>query len=498
MDEFDITPDEGYPYIGMTYEIPDISLIRIPDNVVGKSGYELPFAKTQDVDDATADEIISNLGTGPTGDELSFDSQFYPYYYMLNDEGKRLYRQVVANTNAQNNAFTPVGDYSVSDVKKVMEAVFNDHPELFWLNTAYNCKCRGGNNVVELDLYFNQTVDDFENSLNAFNQSADSIIEQARNLPNAFEQEKYVHDALSNMNDYKLSAPMNQSAYSAIVNGQTVCAGYARAMQYIMQRLGVPCYYCAGYAGENHAWDIVRLDGDFYNVDVTWDDADPINYDYFNKSDKNYASTHARRSMSINLPACNGTNYQVDSTLEAVERDDEVYDDSMLEGDDGYSDFVAPDSEYDLDTNSSDYDSIETDGLYNDDLPSENELYSMNVPGTGGSVEANAMAQDSNAKRSIADIGVSEADVLNSIDEYFNDCKQQIVSNGKGAYSFTNVINGDSVYAQWEQAYNTDEYKDAYLRSALSEIGASGCQISLSAEALQDGKYLITHKFDMK
>jgi len=119
-----------------------------------------------------------------------------------------------------------------------------------------------------------------------------------------------VHDTLIGQVDYVASAPMNQSAYSALVNGRTVCAGYARAFQYILQQLGIPCYYCTGYAGESHAWNIVALDDGYYNVDATWDDASQNTYEFFNKSDADFAANHLRQELSVYLPPCNGTSYR--------------------------------------------------------------------------------------------------------------------------------------------------------------------------------------------
>lgn len=124
-----------------------------------------------------------------------------------------------------------------------------------------------------------------------------------------------MHDALASAVTYDLTADMNQSAYSALVNGKSVCAGYARAYQYLLQQLGIPCYYCTGYSGGDHAWNIVKLDDGYYNVDVTWDDANTLRYDYFNKTDADFASTHVRQNLSVYLPACNGTAYrQADTT----------------------------------------------------------------------------------------------------------------------------------------------------------------------------------------
>ena len=86
-----------------------------------------------------------------------------------------------------------------------------------------------------------------------------------------------------------------------------------------MTQLGVPCYYCTGYAGENHAWNIIRLDGEYYNVDATWDDTTPNTYDYFNKTDQEFAPTHMREELSVYLPSCTGTKYGSLETAETLE-----------------------------------------------------------------------------------------------------------------------------------------------------------------------------------
>ena len=141
-------------------------------------------------------------------------------------------------------------------------------------------------------------------------------------LESDYEKEVYVHNALLDRIEYDLQAPLNQSAYSAMVNGRTVCAGYARSFQYLMTQMGVPCYYCTGYAGENHAWNIIRLDGEFYNVDATWDDTTPNTYDYFNKTDNEFAPNHRREELSVYLPSCGGTKYSNLETARAEEVDD--------------------------------------------------------------------------------------------------------------------------------------------------------------------------------
>ena len=65
--------------------------------------------------------------------------------------------------------------------------------------------------------------------------------------------------------------PAVYTSYGAFVNHNVVCQGYALAFKVLMDRAGIPCCYVKSDA-MNHAWNIVQLDGNWYHVDVTWDD----------------------------------------------------------------------------------------------------------------------------------------------------------------------------------------------------------------------------------
>lgn len=288
------------------YEIPDESSIQIPQAVSGKGGYT-PISETSvELTGADGGEYTSSLGYGETGDGLTFDSVMYPYYYMLDEKGKHLYRQIYANALAVNKEFVPIEAVPVTQIKDVVEAVYNDHPELFWLNTAFTCKYDKNKICAELTLEFNQLAENLADNSRTLGNEANRILTQVQNLGSDQEKEKALHDILIQEVEYDTSADMNQSVYSALVNKKSVCAGYARGLQYLMQRLGIPCYYCTGYAGQDHAWNIVKLGDIYYNVDVTWDDTPGGEYDYYNKSDKEFASTHIRKSLSVDLPGCDG------------------------------------------------------------------------------------------------------------------------------------------------------------------------------------------------
>lgn len=405
------------------YIPPEQSQLVIPENVSGRNGYQQIQDEQEQVDEADAEQLRRQLDTGNTGDGLEFDERFYPYYAMLNEKGQHLYRQIYANGNDLYQAFAPVEQVSAGELRNIFSAVYNDHPELFWLETAYSGKYVRSGQCVEINLRFNRTARSLDSAKALFDENARQILFAAQNLSNTYEQEKYVHDTLIDKITYNMGAEMNQSAYSALVNGQTVCAGYARAFQYLMQQLGVPCYYCTGFAGESHAWNIIMLDDGFYNVDTTWDDTGNGTYDYFNKTDADYADSHIRRDLSVYLPPCNGRAYRN----------------------------LEPENSAQADTNDS--------GL-----------------------------------RSLEDTGLTEAQVFADMQGYYADCYDQMVQNGKGRYTFYNVLDSEALFNEWYRSYQREDYRRAYMENAMTQIGASACEITLETEALQDGRYLIRHE----
>lgn len=72
--------------------------------------------------------------------------------------------------------------------------------------------------------------------------------------------------------------------YYAFLKGKGMCMSYALAYQRLLQEMKIPCIYIKG---KNHAWNMVKIGTYWYNVDVTWDDAQG-SYRYFLKSDADF------------------------------------------------------------------------------------------------------------------------------------------------------------------------------------------------------------------
>ena len=90
------------------------------------------------------------------------------------------------------------------------------------------------------------------------------------------------------------------SAYNALVLNLAVCQGYSTLFYRLLLELGVDCRYIRGIGqgyidGENHAWNIVRLNGVYYNADPTWDAGITSYYRYFLCTEENFPN-HFRDS----------------------------------------------------------------------------------------------------------------------------------------------------------------------------------------------------------
>ena len=235
-----------------------------------------------------------------------FDPEFYIYRTFLPENGKQIYDQIYENAVSCNTSrFTLVVPVSESILADAVTAVYNDHPELFWLDTAYSFGYLPNGEVVSVTLAYNETIQNLSSYQWAFGHATASALSAAASMPSDIEKEKAVHDYLLSHSVYDPDSQMNQSAYSALVLGSSVCAGYCRAFQYLLQSLNIPCYYCTGTAyGGGHAWNIVRIDGEYYNVDPSWNDTSLISYTYFNVPDSAFSAEHTRTGLSVSLPSC--------------------------------------------------------------------------------------------------------------------------------------------------------------------------------------------------
>ncbi len=114
-----------------------------------------------------------------------------------------------------------------------------------------------------------------------------------------YEKVKAIHDYIVENVTYDLSTEKN-TAYTALADQVSACQGYATLLYKMLTEAGIECRIIGGSTdGTPHAWNIVKVDGMWYNIDCTWDDPigggikDKYRYNYFLKSNRAF-SDHIR------------------------------------------------------------------------------------------------------------------------------------------------------------------------------------------------------------
>lgn len=219
-------------------------------------------------------------------------------------------------------------------IDKIFQCVLNDHPELFYVDGySYTKYTRYGREdeilSVEFSGRYNVDPETAKKRRGEIRAAVGPLLEGIDSDASQYEKVKYVYDILIRETDYQIDAPDNQNIYSVFVNHRSVCQGYAKATQYLLNRLGVECALVLGSVGtgEGHAWNLVNVDGSYYYVDTTWGDASyqmedenettlsnmpEINYDYLNVTTAELLRTHALDGQ-MQMPLCDDTaaNYYV-------------------------------------------------------------------------------------------------------------------------------------------------------------------------------------------
>lgn len=250
--------------------------IEIPAELTTESSNE-PITRSINPLTDNSSSIVANMATSMKDanrykkDEksLKIDTKIHYYYSTLDEEGKEIYRNILGAYRGMKDSFRV--DVSVDDFSTYNRMVLNEHPELFWVDSGYQYSNYG--RYVMVWPRYNRDKNQVKEDQERLEDLRDGILENVPSKGGAYEKTKYIFKYLIEKTDYKIGCPDNQNIYSALINNVTVCAGYAKATQYLLQKLGIPCLYVCGHTNRGyHAWNIVKCGKHYYQVDTTWGD----------------------------------------------------------------------------------------------------------------------------------------------------------------------------------------------------------------------------------
>ena len=199
----------------------------------------------------------------------------------LNDEEQRLYLQLHSAIDNGRENVEMIEVYDKQSIVTAWECLCDDHPEFFWLDGQY--KYTYDPNGHTMSVQFGIGIPLYE--MNNYRQQIENkAVEFQQSIPAGASQYDIAlkaYEYIVGNTEYDETAPYNQNIVSVFINGRSVCAGYARAYQYLLYRAGMFCSFVHGRGRtesgeeENHAWNLICIDGIYAYVDTTWGDKNP-------------------------------------------------------------------------------------------------------------------------------------------------------------------------------------------------------------------------------
>lgn len=246
---------------------------------------------------------------------------------------------------------------TVNDIWIAYNAMAYDNPQLFWFGhdiAAFNVKIDGSKYCA---VVIGTEVPDYsigtkrQSAKTALYEKIDEIVDDAAAYANGYSAEWYIHDYLCNNTIYDpylgLSgeSPFDHDVTGLLLHGVCVCESYAKCTQLLINAVtetydlgDLDVRYVVGMAynqngnryvlSGGHAWNQIRIDGQWYNYDSTWSDRSMgYVYDFFNVTDDPFTKAHHAFEKSVKVYStskCTATDYSYDNHSDNYVREDDV------------------------------------------------------------------------------------------------------------------------------------------------------------------------------
>ena len=242
------------------------------------------------------------------------DSSARPVYELLTTEEQAVYSALYNGISEKNTSIPLPYDITGDTYSKIYCILEKQEGSFFYIDSTYYTAQKIRNAKIVL----REEVGEIESRMNQFENVVEDIIS---GVPDGdYEKALYIHDKIAGICTYNIGDdyPYSATAYGCLVDGQANCEGYAKAFNYLAGRVGMKCILVTGQTdnGENHAWNQIMIDGEWYNIDVTWDDmdsADGVRRVYFLCDDDVFCRTHIADNLYFTPFVCTSdiNNYYV-------------------------------------------------------------------------------------------------------------------------------------------------------------------------------------------
>lgn len=271
---------------------------------------------TADVSSGLNEKLTDGRKSKYTGREIIS----HPYsYYTLDDKHKKLYDKLVSamldcDTQIQ---FTIDENISFEELFDTYQLIYNDENRLFYISpTIEYVSDRTTGNISSMKVNYTYSKEEIRSMQAEIDEETDKILSMITPDMNDYDIVKLFHDYIIINCTYDTDAKNPNSIYGTLVEKDALCQGYSQSFTYLCSLAGIDSFIVLGVANEPHMWNVVKMDGDYYHVDLTWDDPDrakspdSVRYDYFGLTDDRIRELRQFDDYDYEIPEAKGTKYQ--------------------------------------------------------------------------------------------------------------------------------------------------------------------------------------------
>jgi hypothetical protein len=313
-------------YYGETSEISDTYYTAPVSYYTDSDGYTFSETALPAPDPYITGETSVYTPAAP----LSSSEIYFAYdYRSLTAEQKKLYTFFVNNVNALPETLM-LGDIKVTadDYQIVYNMILQYDPRFFFLGDEIRAAHYPNEQYLTAIMpSYNDEKNAIISASEKIETAAELILSETTGL-GEFDKAVYFYENLLERCRYELEGDAARTLYGVFINGEAQCQGYAKAYKYLCNKAGLECYLVNGYTatGEAHMWNLVRVNGNWYNADLTKGDSndDFAKYNYLLVDDAHIYKNYTRDHRNTALPAANSMsdNYYVRKGLYAKTADE--------------------------------------------------------------------------------------------------------------------------------------------------------------------------------
>lgn len=218
--------------------------------------------------------------------------------------GETLNKSEIEGIVAKMRSFTPTIETHASSDEEIQNAITfirYDYPTVFHVGQINYSFDKATGKAILKPTYLT-TQPEYEILINECRVKLTEYKKKLLLCKNDYEKELLIHDELCKNIVYADEGECSHSMIGPLIFGKGVCDGIARTAHELFHLVGVRSHVVGGTARDGktgtigpHVWNLVLIDGKWYNLDITFDNtisSDEIRYDYFNLSSDAIKADH--------------------------------------------------------------------------------------------------------------------------------------------------------------------------------------------------------------